>query len=160
MHFFLLFVTLRWGYNSGKKSRCRDLYLLFLYNSQHKVWNIGQFLLERNCWFVTKQGIMRSRNTACIEKVGQNIYQIILYVTSHCESYHISHLLFWRQSSHVWVLSLKSFPNMTRLSYIRIKEKDKKGQEQNYPNFSLFRSIVSLWIFPLVCFNWAHLTKN
>lgn len=52
----------------------------FLYNSQHKVWNMGQFLLERSREFAIKHCIMRSRNSACVEKVGQNIYQIIFYM--------------------------------------------------------------------------------
>lgn len=79
-HFFFTFCYCPLRLKQRKKKQMLRPLTLFLYNSQHKVWNVEQFLLEHSCGFVLKQGIMRSRNAACIEKVGQNIYQTIFYM--------------------------------------------------------------------------------
>lgn len=74
-YFLLLSIKVTIEGNKQTSTSCS-----ILYNSQHKVWNMGQFLLERSCEFAIKQCIMWSRNAAFVEKVGQNIYQIIFHM--------------------------------------------------------------------------------
>lgn len=99
--FFFYFLLLCVKVKTEIKSRCWDLYLLFLYYSQHKNWNIGQFLLERSCQFVIKRYNVEQKCSLYQKGWAEYLSDNLLYVTSHCESYHISHLFFWRQSSHV-----------------------------------------------------------